>query len=159
MRWLGKLSEEVTMKLTPGNLGGCPRRENGGIRELRGEFMWSRTKSRPVWLGEGRLRRSWGKAGARGCRALKSMEGLRIRHWVPKEGRINFDFTNSNLSVGWRTEWIGAKVEVRGGAVMRPCSGEKGKLGPRWLHWGWRIMKRFGVCVGSWMLVIEKRGK
>lgn len=97
------------MELTPDNLGGCSGRENGGVRELRGEFTCSRTKSRPVWLGEGG-RRSWGEAGARGCRALKSMEGFRRRHWVPKEGWSNFDFTNSFPSVGWRTGWIGAKV-------------------------------------------------
>lgn len=54
------------------------------------------------------------EAQARGCKTLKSMEGIRRRHWVPKEGSSNFDFMNSILSVRWRMEWIGAKVEMRG---------------------------------------------
>lgn len=41
MRRLGMLSEEVTMKPTPDNLGVwvSPGRENGEVRELRGESM------------------------------------------------------------------------------------------------------------------------
>lgn len=35
-------------------------RENDGIRELGGEFTWSRTKSIHMWLEEGGLRRNWG---------------------------------------------------------------------------------------------------